>query len=155
MGIPMKVISGVNPIGWGLTGATLAAKVYEGSEPQAFYKDGENIFKGMETQVLPSMISEYEKKWVPEKQRDKSIIDYSLPEGFRKDPDDLKTIAQRNRNVSPTMVDWLLKTSDYRNYQDRQKQASGGLANLTRTVAPDSGPMSQGLRSLYINDKDY
>jgi len=26
---------------------------------------------------------------------------------------------------------------------------------LTRTVAPDSGPMSQGLRSLYINDKDY
>ena len=33
--------------------------------------------------------------------------------------------------------------------------ASGGLANLTRTVAPDSGPMSQGLRSLYINDRDY
>jgi len=26
---------------------------------------------------------------------------------------------------------------------------------LTRTVAPDSGPMSQGLRSLYINDRDY
>jgi hypothetical protein len=35
------------------------------------------------------------------------------------------------------------------------KMATGGLANLTRTVAPDSGPMSQGLRSLYINDKDY
>ena len=33
--------------------------------------------------------------------------------------------------------------------------ATGGLANLTRTVAPDSGPMSQGLRSLYIDDKDY
>ena len=33
--------------------------------------------------------------------------------------------------------------------------AGGGLANLTRTVAPDSGPMDQGLRSLYINDKDY
>ena len=33
--------------------------------------------------------------------------------------------------------------------------ASGGLANLTRTVAPDSGPMAQGLRSLYINDRDY
>jgi|GEM_PF-6390529 len=33
--------------------------------------------------------------------------------------------------------------------------ASGGLASLTRTVAPDSGPMDQGLRSLYINDKDY
>ena len=30
--------------------------------------------------------------------------------------------------------------------------AGGGL---TRTVAPDSGPMSQGLRSLYIDDRDY
>ena len=41
-----------------------------------------------------------------------------------------------------------------------QPQANGGRAGytnggLTRTVAPDSGPMSQGLRSLYINDKDY
>ena len=34
------------------------------------------------------------------------------------------------------------------------KMARGGLANLTRTVAPDSGPMSQGLRSLYIDDMD-
>ena len=38
--------------------------------------------------------------------------------------------------------------------------ADGGRAGytdggLTRTVAPDSGPMHQGLRSLYINDKDY
>ena len=37
----------------------------------------------------------------------------------------------------------------------KRDYATGGLANLTRTVAPDSGPMSQGLRSLYINDKDY
>jgi|GEM_PF-3834325 len=35
------------------------------------------------------------------------------------------------------------------------RYATGGLANLTRTVAPDSGPMSQGLRSLYIDDMDY
>ena len=33
--------------------------------------------------------------------------------------------------------------------------AGGGIASLTRTVAPDSGPMSQGLRSLYIDDMDY
>ena len=32
--------------------------------------------------------------------------------------------------------------------------ASGGLANLTRTVAPDSGSVSRGLRSLYIDDMD-
>jgi len=33
--------------------------------------------------------------------------------------------------------------------------ASGGLANLTDTIPPESGPMSQGLRSLYNNDMDY
>ena len=37
-------------------------------------------------------------------------------------------------------------------YKEGEHYADGGL---TRTVAPDSGPMSQGLRSLYIDDKDY
>ena len=36
----------------------------------------------------------------------------------------------------------------------RLEKAGGGLANLTRTVAPDSGPVSRGLRSLYIDDMD-
>ena len=39
-----------------------------------------------------------------------------------------------------------------RGYESLPRMADGGL---TRTVAPDSGPMDQGLRSLYINDKDY
>ena len=54
------------------------------------------------------------------------------------------------------------KDLGYRQLLDRiyQSQADGGRAGytnggLTRTVAPESGPMSQGLRSLYINDKDY
>jgi len=33
------------------------------------------------------------------------------------------------------------------------KLASGGLANLTNTIPPESGPMSQGLRSLYNNGR--
>jgi hypothetical protein len=37
---------------------------------------------------------------------------------------------------------------------DYLQLAGGGLANLTRTVAPDSGPVSRGLRSLYIDDMD-
>jgi hypothetical protein len=32
--------------------------------------------------------------------------------------------------------------------------SKGGIASLTRTVAPDSGPVSRGLRSLYIDDMD-
>ena len=31
--------------------------------------------------------------------------------------------------------------------------ASGGIANLTNTIPPESGPMSQGLRSLYNNGR--
>jgi len=34
-------------------------------------------------------------------------------------------------------------------YTEGEHFAGGGLANLTRTVAPDSGPMSQGLSYLY------
>jgi hypothetical protein len=37
----------------------------------------------------------------------------------------------------------------------RMEKAGGGLANLTDTIPPESGPMSQGLRSLYNNDMDY
>ena len=34
-----------------------------------------------------------------------------------------------------------------------QKFAGGGLASLTNTIPPKSGPMSQGLRSLYNNGR--
>ena len=40
-------------------------------------------------------------------------------------------------------------------YGTQEKFASGGLASLTDTIPPESGPMSQGLRSLYNNDMDY
>ena len=48
----------------------------------------------------------------------------------------------------------------YRGLGLRTGEKTGGRVGytgggLTRTVAPDSGPMSHGLRSLYIDDKDY
>jgi hypothetical protein len=158
MGIPKQVIKKVSPLGWQLTAATTVGKVFEGSEPQAFYKDGENIFKGMESQVLPSMISEYEKKWVSPEKRDKSIIDYSLPESFRKDPDDLKTIAQRNRNITPHFLDWALQTPLYKKYQEENKSdggragyMGGGITGIRKPHAIP--PERQGLRSIMINGK--
>ena len=36
---------------------------------------------------------------------------------------------------------------------DQFSAAGGGLANLTNTIPPESGPMSQGLRSLYNNGR--
>jgi len=158
MGIPRKVIKTISPIGWQLTAATTVGKVVKGSEPQAFYKDGEPIFKEP-SQVLPSMFQEYQRKFVPEKQRDKSIIDYSLSgdiERYRKNPDDLKTIAQRNRNTTPHFLDWALRTPLYKKYQEENKAGGGragymggGIAGIRKPNAlpPTGGPQSQGLAS--------
>ena len=80
--------------------------------------------------------------------------------------------------ISPQEIDEILKTQNittqdlgmtYPQIQDFIKQdqqmqaiadaggvanlAGGGLANLTDTIPPESGPMSQGLRSLYNNGK--
>ena len=37
------------------------------------------------------------------------------------------------------------------------KMAGGGMVGIRKpnAIAPTGGPMHQGLRSLYINDKDY
>ena len=63
------------------------------------------------------------------------------------------------RNLPPELIENFLVKYPWADYlfedqYSRQQQAGGGLANLTRTVAPDSGPVSRGLRSLYIDDMD-
>ena len=62
--------------------------------------------------------------------------------GMMKESDRISTLEGDEQEQA--IEDYAAKA--YRGY------ASGGL---TRTVAPESGPMHQGLRSLYINDKDY
>ena len=44
-----------------------------------------------------------------------------------------------------------------RNWQSQVSYAGGGMVGIRKpsAIAPTGGPMSQGLRSLYINDKDY
>ena len=39
----------------------------------------------------------------------------------------------------------------------RMEKAGGGMVGIRKpnAIAPTGGPMHQGLRSLYINDKDY
>ena len=85
--------------------------------------------------------------------------------------DQLQTYAEYHRDIGDLeprgelpqrYIDYLQKREKWRQLFEQSptglhgaRFATGGLANLTRTVAPDSGPMSQGLRSLYINDRDY
>ena len=69
---------------------------------------------------------------------------------------DLNRVIEDERAVQEQEYQKQLKEAQQEQYdKDQPMFAGGGLANLTRTVAPDSGPMSQGLRSLYIDDKDY
>jgi len=73
------------------------------------------------------------------------------------------------RKISPEFNEYVIKTmmspewgdvgtkgtgdSFFRGTYERPVHDFAG-GGLTRTVAPDSGPMSQGLRSLYIDDMD-
>ena len=42
-------------------------------------------------------------------------------------------------------------------YGTQEKFAGGGIVGIRKpnAIAPTGGPMAQGVRSLYINDKDY
>jgi hypothetical protein len=89
----------------------------------------------------------------------KHYIDKALEhQGITLDPDIAK--YKKDLQLVPGTYD---EVSDYWKDYDKMKyyaenfrteKAGGGLANLTRTVAPDSGPVSRGLRSLYIDDMD-
>jgi len=74
---------------------------------------------------------------------DVARLDLELAKEWVKDQEAQRIQERRDRGFIAEK-DWMKKYS----------YAGGGLANLTRTVAPDSGPMSQGLRSLYIDDMD-
>ena len=60
-----------------------------------------------------------------------------------------KEMAKRAQ-MSPKELEEYMLERQSRGWS-RMKKAGGGL---TRTVAPDSGPVSRGLRSLYIDDMD-
>jgi len=86
----------------------------------------------------------------------KHYIDKALEhQGITLDPDIAK--YKKDLQLVPGTYD---EVSDYWKDYDKMKyyaenfrteKAGGGL---TRTVAPDSGPVSRGLRSLYIDDMD-
>jgi hypothetical protein len=103
------------------------------------YYQGLTPFKG-DTLTLPKL-------------KEPAVIKDYTPRTYKsikesKRPSQLETLEQKKERFRRMILEpGMLGTQD--------KFAGGGIANLTRTVAPDSGPMSQGLRSLYIDDMDY
>ena len=101
-----------------------------------------------------------------------NVAKYSEP-SYYIGPDGEPTFYKREKaaDVLPTMLDVYDQADKISReqgipYQEALNQvnferfgklsmASGGLANLTDTIPPESGPMSEGLRSLYNNDMDY
>ena len=132
-------------------------------EDNVAYYQGKTPFKG-DTLTLAKPKRTYTLK-------DFTQSDYRTATTTPLDADTLQTYAENLRNIGlleprgelpQWYIDMVQKNEKWRQLFEQSptglhgaRFATGGLANLTRTVAPDSGPMSQGLRSLYINDRDY
>ena len=89
-------------------------------------------------------------------------VDFSLPTYLNSFPASNKFLNQYLESIGETPLQpgegtlFRMNQPDQRGlYGTQEKFASGGLASLTDTIPPESGPMSQGLRSLYNNDMDY
>ena len=87
-------------------------------------------------------------------------VDFSLPTYDRSFPSSNKFLNQYLESIGKTPLQpgegtlFRMNQPNQRGlYGTQEKFASGGLANLTDTIPPESGPMSQGLRSLYNNGK--
>ncbi len=77
-----------------------------------------------------------------------------------------KFYTKEGYNLSPQDIDFVQKLEKWNQlFNDPENRgmgirgtqdwrgAGGGLANLTNTIPPESGPMSEGLRSLYNNGR--
>jgi len=108
----------------------------------------------------------------PQTQEKLKIVDDDLFPAMLTDADAKRKAMQMTKPLTVgfgNTMDFLFPKATYR--EDRERAinympavqeyyrggqfASGGLASLTDTIPPESGPMSQGLRSLYNNDMDY
>ena len=87
-------------------------------------------------------------------------VDFSLPTYLNSFPASNKFLNQYLESIGKTPLQpgegtlFRMNQPDQRGlYGTQEKFASGGLASLTDTIPPESGPMSEGLRSLYNNGK--
>ena len=74
-----------------------------------------------------------------------------------KDAADAKVIADKAA-TKEKYIDWgIVADPDWHKQEGRISRMGGGMVGIRKPSAlpPTGGPMSQGLRSLYINDRDY
>jgi len=125
---------------------------FESQEAKNYRQKREQEMKNLYTQYSDDELRQYLKQSLGTD--DDALIDKYL---------DLTGVTERITPAVTTTLSGLDKLrSDMQEYEAMQNLmggaanfAGGGLANLTDTIPPESGPMSQGLRSLYNNDMDY
>ena len=137
MGIPMRVISAINPVGWALTGATAyraIQKEFEGKMRKTPLTESEQMDIQERKTAVPRMLDTYEQATKLAKDQGISYED---------------ALKQLNKPNVPG-IDFSLP-------KPIETLAGGGMVGIRKPNAlpPTGGPMSQGLRSLYINDRDY
>ena len=74
-----------------------------------------------------------------------------------KDAADAKVIADKKARLEEYMEKGYVADPDWYKQEGRISRMGGGMVGIRKpsAIAPTGGPMHQGLRSLYINDKDY
>ena len=112
-----------------------------GMDPQRFQKAQTKVMEDA-TLDLRNKISPFmegpRNQYLNIDKADQSMRDWAATQELIKAQEAQRIQERRERGILAEK-DWMKKYS----------YAGGGLANLTRTVAPDSGPMSQGLSYLY------
>ena len=142
MGVPMKVISALNPIGWTLTGATAYSAIqqeFEGKMRKTPLSESEQMDIHKRKTAVPKMFDTYE-------QASKLAKDQGISY-----EDALKQI----KTDTPLDIPGLDFKIDYSLPKPIETLAGGGMVGIRKpnAIAPTGGPMSQGLRSLYNNVK--
>ena len=112
-----------------------------GMDPQRFQKAQTKVMEDA-TLDLRNKISPFmegpRNQYLNIDKADQSMRDWAATQELIKAQEAQRIQERRERGILAEK-DWMKKYS----------YAGGGLANLTRTVAPDSGPMSRGLSYLY------
>ena len=128
MGIPMKVISALNPIGWTLTGATAYSAIqqeFEGKMRKTPLTESEHMDIQKRQTAVPTMLNVFDQ--ASQMAKEQGI---SYEEALKQ--------VKADKPLDIPGLDFKI------DYSLPGKFAFGGSVNLTRTVAPDS----EGIMSL-------
>ena len=143
-GISTARLAKLSPWGYGLFGLTTYSKIqqeFEGKMRKTPLTESEHMDIQKRKEAVPTMLNVFDQ--ASQRAKDQGIS-YE---------DALKQI----KTDTPLDIPGLDFKIDYSLPKPIETLAGGGMVGIRKpnAIAPTGGPMHQGLRSLYINDRDY